>query len=158
MKRQRTYQAFSKATAFFLVLMVTFASSGISYAVHYCHGTLTSISVLPEILPSGVSCECDKNAPQKHSDEPDGIGRLSCCSNLFFYQKINLLSFNNPVKISPIPVSFSVPLSETGLFRNFSLPYSDPIPENDHYHIPIQGRSLILFLHQIRIPAITGDC
>jgi len=158
MIRHKTYQAFSKVTVFLLILLVTFASCGFSYAIHYCHGTRSNISVLPEILPSTESCECDISKCQGHASNSNGISKTSCCKNLYFYQKINLFSYDHLIKATYSPSPSSIPFFETGLFRIFSPSFSEILPAEDPSHIPLQGRSLIVFLHQIRIPAIPFDC
>jgi len=158
MIRHRAYKTFGKVTVSLLILLVTVASCGFSYAVHYCHGTRSDINVLPEILPSATSCKCDINAYPVHTSQSPGISKASCCKDLYFYQKINLLSSNHSIKVTLSPISFFIPLFESGLLKIFIPSFSEAMPEEEPSPIPIQGRSLIVFLHQIRIPSISGDC
>jgi hypothetical protein len=153
-----------EAVAGTLICIMMIASCGFSYNLHYCHGSLASATFYPGLSQPANGCGCESgmkaenSGPSKHS--PPGIQRTSCCKDYKYYEKISPISFNDFFQ----GAKFSLNIAFTGILPDLKLtaPIQQSFLSSFIIHPPpanpLAGRSLVCFLHQLRIPSIQGSC
>jgi len=140
------------------VLLVS-SAIGLSYRVHYCHGSVSGIAFYPELgIAQSNSCGCALDS-ENSGTQPDSklpvLSKNSCCSNVSFFSK---LTIESPVN------NFSTGITlQQAVITLFSHTISPVTAENEIVSFidlsisppPLAGRQLVLFLSQQRIPAIS---
>ena len=157
LKRFRTY---AKNTLLIALSMIVMAgATGLSYKAHYCHGNLSGVAFYTELgIQKPASCGCKEDITNKNPLVgvliPDTLKKNTCCSNISFFSKLNIVKTANDYShISLMQPDLSVAfitISEPLVFGDddFSI-------ANYEYPPPLHvGRDLVLFLSQQRIPLI----
>ncbi|MBK7173283.1 MAG: hypothetical protein IPH84_08615 [Bacteroidales bacterium] len=135
------------------------AATGFSYSTHYCHGDLTDVFIYPGLTQSSPSCGCaieQMNSSQQESHS--GISKSTCCKNLHYFQKIQVLAFEKVNKVIGLSIHSILPVLLPGL-----LPVSLAVDDDSlfSYHkdrVPPLGISRVIMHHQLRIPSPLSDC
>lgn len=145
----------------FLAAVILAGSTGISLFVHACgSGKKLDYSFYPEYFSVGKSC-CDPWAGKTMSScnseshrHARGISKIDCCQSLHVILRVAQLlqPFNNNIDLSVsgqyANVVFKTSLPEidksTGITGFLA---GDPSPP------PRSGKTLVISLHQIRIPS-----
>lgn len=161
MKRKTMQAILRTSVSVGLILLISFASVGFTYSVHYCHGKQADVAYYPELTGQQASCGCENQASERSSEgTANGTSSLrkdSCCKNLVFNQKIQTISTVLPA-INHSLVSFAdfdhgQVLSLTGIGSFVESVISiRKIPDR------ISGKMLVYMLHQLRIPFHSTDC
>jgi len=157
MSEYRTYKLLARITAFWMIHLVILASTGFTYSIHYCHGTVTQVSILPEMVPSSLPCSCDIDRSSHESQQNQGIGKASCCKNLHFFQRVNVLSLSNVIKDVLTLTTDKFIIINPDVLRPALLTEPISVPDTQ-YLSPRAGSLLVIAYHQIRIPSPSSDC
>jgi hypothetical protein len=156
MNKLRLFSVLRSGLLIVLTVLLLTGATGLSYKVHFCHGRLSGVAFYTEIgLQKMASCGCkDDQAPLSGHRSPV-LHKNGCCSNLSFFQKLqieNRVNTGDQV-VSPVPElcpAVAVMLPESGIKEDGSFfVFSEPPPP------PLSGRKLVLFLSQQRIPLIS---
>jgi hypothetical protein len=151
-----------EAVASLLLTIMIFASCGFSYNLHYCHGSLAEATFFPGLShqPKGCGCETGSvpNVSGNEKQFPVHIQKTSCCKNFAYYEKINTVSFNDFSAISKLirDLSTEAPLLPEAF--EFQAAIESSSIRLVQHPPPVFGKTLVLYLHQIRIPSALIDC
>jgi hypothetical protein len=140
-----------------LLLVIFLAgTTGITLFIHTCSSShKTEVSAYPEIFRHSTACCCEENSstatpPSKETE----INNPECCRNQQLLLKASLIGF--PVTYLQLikATFFPIPLVDNTLLpvnqEHGSL--AEYLPWLDHSP-PLSGKSLVYFIHQIRIPS-----
>lgn len=151
--RHMLKQRFLAITALLVSMLYLAGSTCVNFSVHTCSGSQkTDVTLFPEFQKESAGCCCQGFTSQLPAPVKSTISDPGCCKTTFRSFKANLNSFNVTVKtvanpslqvISELPVR-NCPTMERQCLAEY-LPWLDHSP-------PLSGKSLIYFLHQIRIP------
>ena len=143
---------------FTLLILAVFltGTTGVSFYIHECSSSNTrEVVAFPEITNKAISCCCDQEVHGSiHTEESiPFIEEPPCCTNKRIYLKATFTGF-------PVSYQLTGKLNHADLPADFlSMLYEDqkqeiarPVTIVDHPP-PLSGKSLIHFLHQIKIPA-----
>jgi hypothetical protein len=147
-----------------LILMVfLFGTIGLSVLRHRCNSSKqNSVTLYAEIFNRSQSSCCDDepavNASScyhkfKGSEMSESIDPAPCCKSTISFFKLEIFSFRGDNKIFKI-----VPFDHS-LFPLFFYeiePYEQPdhVPAHFQFYAPpLFGKTLVYFLHQVKIPA-----
>lgn len=140
-----------------LTVILLASASGLSFKAHYCNGNLTGIAFYTELgLQKPVNCGCGHHpsgAPVPSGEALPLLQKASCCSNISYYSKLEIVS-KAAGQWSLVQPDAPVSASE----ENKSLPVSVEAGEENKTAFklrppPMSGRKLVLFLSQQRIPS-----
>ncbi len=155
----RRYKYIGKLTAIFLVAVFMIAATGFSYSIHYCHGNLTDVVIYPELTHSMPSCGCaikhESNMPDEYNS---GISKSSCCKNLQYFQKIQVLTFEHVKKVHSISVISILPVLLPGISPSLLETETDNHLSSYMECTPPRGVQRVIMFHQLRIPSPLSDC
>lgn len=163
MKKIISYRIIRALFISLLSAVILIAATGLSYSVHYCHGSQTEIQLFPELIYSQPTCGCDVNmtgfSMSAEESKTDVLSKTKCCKNLHYFQKIQLLSFELQKKELNVHQALLLsPLkSEYLAFQKFAK-IEEPLQISQQEHVLPSGKSWILIHHQIRIPSPSSDC
>jgi len=153
-----------EAVSGILVCIIMVASCGFSYNLHYCHGSLAAATIYPGLSQPATGCGCESGIKPENSGHSKhsttGIQRTSCCKDYKYFEKINPSSFNEFFQ----GTKFSLSVLFVGILPEYKLsaPIQQPFLSSFLIHPPpailLAGRSLVCFLHQLRIPSFQGSC
>jgi hypothetical protein len=141
----------------FLILAIFLAgTTGISFYLHECSSNhKRDIFVYPEISNKTASCCCadEVHGSLNSVEKVTSFKEPECCKNTHVYLKVTFTGF-------PVFYQFDQKLLQIELPADFlSLSINDQVPVNVDYKLSIDhpppryGKSLVHFLHQIKIPA-----
>ena len=136
-----------------LLLIFLAGSTGITFYIHTCGSShQKEVFLFHEIFHQKVDCSCEENQNGDQSSVPV-INDNDCCRISHLFIKASFLGF--PV-VEKSPVPYTQWFVSPGFLLIFTQPVQDSkasfIPFRDPSPPPIFGRSLVYFLHQIRIP------
>ena len=142
-------------TILILIVFLT-GTTGVSFYIHECRSSNTrEVFAFPEISNKAISCCCDKEVLVSiYSGESlPFIEQPPCCTNTHIYLKAALTGF-------PVSYQLTDNLKQADLPTYFlNILYDEQKYEMEsHVSIvdhppPLSGKSLVYFLHQIKIPA-----
>lgn len=144
----------------FLVILLLFANIGLSVVRHICHASQEeNIAAFTEFeVGESPSCCCaGEGTPVTKSQDPltESFNPVPCCSDITQYIKADITSLpaGKSITIDQTVIQMHLPLillSDTGpdqvLVRL--------IPESSQPPPLPGGKDLVLFLHQVKIPAL----
>ena len=158
--RQGKRKYISSFVAASLAILLVTGLTGISVHVHYCHGNRSSVHFFPELISENSTCKCEtEETDQCHTAGKDAhsIKQKPCCTDLRYFKKLVLDTniqfsasstkdiYTLPVKLLPVQVQ-----NHAALYKICTRP-----PPDRHC---TSGKNRIVFLHQFRFSAISGDC
>lgn len=132
-----------------LLLCLLFASSGVFYTTHFCHGSVTGLRFFNAIEVKGV-CGCHAEAFDPHGYLKT-IAADNCCVEFDHYAKSDL----QYVKHSQVKIQIVLQLSDSVLdqfvadtkFTDSEWLYlNKPPPKNP------SGKQIVISNHSLRIP------
>jgi hypothetical protein len=143
-------------------MIVLAGATGMSYKVHFCHGSFSGIAFYTELgIQKQASCGCKDDATPGKASLPANatiLTKNSCCSNLSFFSKLDIesltydfssLAFTQPAVLSIITGNTIQVNSEKEIIPVSDFKFRPPL---------LAGRKLVLFLSQQRIPFINYSC
>lgn len=132
-----------------LLLCLLFATSGVFYTIHFCHGNATGLRFFNRIEVKGTcGCHAESFDPQGYLKT---IAAESCCVEFDHYAKSDL----QYVKFSQEKLQILLPSSEavtdqfadnTDFTKKELLYLNKPPPINP------TGKQIVISLHSLRIP------
>ena len=142
-------------TILILIVFLT-GTTGVSFYIHECRSSNTrEVFAFPEISNKAISCCCDKEVHGSILSEESlpFIEEPPCCTNTHLYLKAAFTGFpvsyqlKDNVKHADLPTYFLNILYDEQKYEMES-----HVSIVDHPP-PLSGKSLVHFLHQIKIPA-----
>jgi len=145
------------ALSFLMILVLFTGTTGITFFIHTCSGSQkTEITAYPEFFKHASTCCCsDENASQETGISPTPeLKKPSCCRNQNLFLKSYVSTAPSVQSVTGKTILF--PLYPEGLLVSFTHYKQPAVTEylawQDHSP-PWTGKSLIFFIHQIRIPS-----
>jgi len=143
-----------KKTGIILLLLVFMTgSTGISILHHICSGSKTDhVTVYPEFFSHSSSACCADEETINRADLPVSFTATPCCKNLLSFFKlpvITVLSSHPEIPVNPF-ISFLELNPGIQILRD--IPFPEKNIHFEFYSPPFYGRSLIHYLHQIKVP------
>jgi hypothetical protein len=140
--------------AIVLLTVFIYGSVGVSFHVHECNGSGTRhVSVYPELFGGTAICGCEEEPSPLIPDGNSCFSQEACCINSYLYLKADFkgftITYQQPADISKDLV--------TGELTGMEIPEITTCSEFaeksiDHPPPLLSGRTLVTFLHQIKIP------
>jgi len=140
-----------------MIVVILAGTTGITFFIHTCSGSQKiEITAYPELFKHSFTCCCsDENTSQAHNtSQLLGVKAPPCCKNQHLFLKSYVSTIPAAQSFSGSTILFTVHPADLLLqVTRYKQPaVADYIPWLDHSP-PWSGKTLVYFIHQIRIPS-----